>query len=152
MKYFLLLFSLLFSLSAQANDLLLSFSPTMDGGYTPKLVQVGYEHDFSHPVALVAECGGMFEGENIGTCSIVPSIKVQTLSGLVARVGVGPGFVTATDSRLSSIFEFHIQGFFGLEQDGWQVGILGDHFSNAGLVLPNLGRDFVGLGVGIKVF
>lgn len=37
----------------------------------------------------------------------------------------------------------HIAISFGPSQDGWDIGAKFQHLSNAGIVQPNLGRDFI---------
>jgi hypothetical protein len=136
---------------ASADHLAVSFGPSLNGGATPKLVQAGYEYLLTNG-SLLATCGAMFEGgETIGTCSALVSARVQTPGGMFTRVGIGPAFITETDSRLSSIFEFNIQGAVGWTQNGWDIGVVYNHYSNAGIWPPNFGRDFLGLLVDIEL-
>lgn len=147
-KLLLLAFALLLPSLCQADHLVLSFGPSLNGSAYPKLVTGGYEFTWE-TTSLVATCGAMFESGLKGVCSIVPSVRVETVGGIFTRVGVGPAFITGTDERLSSIFEFNIQYAIGITQSGWDVGLVGNHYSNAGIWPPNYGRDFLGLLVDI---
>lgn len=60
-----------------------------------------------------------------------------------AKAFFGPAFVTSTDSRLSSIFEFNHDFELGIiDHRGVSVGMAFKHMSNAGIWGSNLGRDF----------
>lgn len=139
----LALLAILFSTLAYADHIDLSFGPSLNGGTNPKFAALGYEKVFD-PGSLLLECGAMFAGPPIGMCSLVLSARVETPTGLFVRMGVGPALVTRTDDRLSSIGEFNIQGAIGFSQGGWDIGLGYRHYSNAGLVPPNFGRDFWG--------
>lgn len=148
MKWLLALLILL-ATEARADHLIFSFGPSLNGGSSPKLATVGYEKLWD-TTSLVMSCGALFEGDTpLAMCSIVPSVRVQTISGIFTRVGIGPAILSRTDDRLSSQFEFNIQYAIGITQSGWDVGLIGNHFSNAGLWPPNYGRDFLGLLVEI---
>ncbi len=143
MKRLSFIFLFLFS-SARADHIDIDFGPSMNGATNPKLAQVGYEKVFD-PGSLLIQCGAMFEESTNYECGAVLSARVQTAGGMFTRVGFGPAAISHPDDRLSSIFEFNIQYALGFEQNGWDIGIIGNHFSNAGITPPNFGRDFLGL-------
>jgi hypothetical protein len=63
--------------------------------------------------------------------------------GLFASYFVGPALITQTDQRLASIFEFNNNFQIGIrDRRGLSLGVGFQHFSNAGLWAPNIGRDF----------
>ncbi len=71
-------------------------------------------------------------------------IKVNT-QPIVARCGLGVSAITSPDSYLGGRFPmFNLELFLGLE-DGYGngIGLKYEHISSAGLVMPNLGRDFL---------
>jgi hypothetical protein len=71
-----------------------------------------------------------------------------TGSNFYAKFLIGPALMTGTDDRLSSLFEFNDDLEFGIKgKSGAEVGVNYKHLSNAGLVGPNLGRDFLMLKV-----
>lgn len=141
---------LLFAASAHADHIDISFGPSMNGNTNPKLVTLGYEKVFDPGSALVS-CGAMFEDSTNFECSGILSARVQTTGGMFSRIGFGPSFITHTDDRLSSIFEFNIQYALGFEQGNWDIGVIGNHFSNAGIWPPNYGRDFLGLLIEVGI-
>jgi hypothetical protein len=142
---------LLFSNPGHADHVVLAFGPSLNGGTNPKMAQLGYEFLFDHS-SLLTSCAAMFESETNGWCSAVVSARVQTSGGMFTRVGVGPAAIFHTDDRLGTIPEFNIQYALGFEQDGWDIGIIGNHLSNASLWQGvNQGRDFAALLVEIWI-
>ncbi len=125
------------------SHVVLSFGPTLNGNTNPKMAGIGYEHVW-HEASLLAECRGIFSAEINGACAVVLSARVETLSGLFIRVGVGPAWYFRIDDRVSSHLNANLQGVVGLTSNGWAVGAGYWHYSNAGLVPPNLGRDYIG--------
>jgi hypothetical protein len=127
-----------------ADHLVLSFGPTLNGNTNPKMAGVGYELSWSE-ASLLAECRGIFSDPINGACSLVLSARVETVSGLFMRVGAGPGWVFHTDDRVSSKFNFNLQGVVGVvSSQDLVIGAGYWHYSNAGITPPNLGRDFIG--------
>src|SRR3990167_6568070 len=139
---------LLLASSASADDrIITSFGPSLNGGTNPKYLALGYEKAFDH-LSVIGQCSGIFASPAIAACSLVLSVRVETLDGIFARIGVGPGLISRTDDRLSSRGEVNIRYALGIDQGGWEVGLEGTHWSNAGWVPPNLGRDFAGFYLG----
>jgi hypothetical protein len=138
---------------ARADDHInIALGPSLNGSTNPKFGSLGYEKTFGHG-SLIAQCTAIFTAPiPTGACSLVLSARVQTPDGWFTRVGVGPGFVTRTDDRLSSIPEINIRYAFGIDEGGWEVGLEGAHWSNASIWGgPNLGRDFAGFFLGIHL-
>jgi hypothetical protein len=136
-----------------ADHLVLSFGPTLNGNTNPKHASVGYEFPLSSAgeAVLMPECRGIFsEGFN-GACELVLSARVETQSGLFMRLGAGPAWYFREDDRVSSHFNFNLQGAIGLTASGLDLGIAYIHYSNAGLWGPNLGRDFLGVVIELHV-
>lgn len=126
-----------------ADHLVFSFGPTLNGNTNPKMAGVGYERVWNES-SLLAECRGIFSSDLNGACALVFSARVETLSGLFMRLGAGPAWYFRRDDRVSSNFNFNLQGAIGLTHNGWDVGAGYFHYSNAGIWGPNLGRDFLG--------
>lgn len=62
---------------------------------------------------------------------------------------VGPAFISKTDKRLGSHFQFSHELGIGLKDvRGVRIGVVIGHFSNAGIKKPNFGLNTVGLKVG----
>src|SRR5271166_4872721 len=132
---------LLFSTSCFGNALSLSFGPSLDDNRIgeKKAIMAGYEFQWNDPKGET-----FFGGANVGLHLVNPD-------GLSMRVGVGPAGLSQTGDRTSSIFEFHIQVRAGLDLDNFSTGFSFDHFSNAGLVPPNLGLDLLSLYIGFPL-
>lgn len=115
------------------------------------MLALGYEHALGAP-SLKLDAGtwnvpgGMaFYGAlNIG-------VHVVAESGLTARIGFGPALISHPDDRLTGHFQFNIQARLGLNMGGWETGLQALHLSNAGIALPNLGRDVVSIYIGIPI-
>lgn len=138
---------MLFAWSGKANadsHLVLSFGPTLNGNTNPKMAGLGYELSLGRESSLLAECRGIFSDPINGACALVISARVETSSGLFVRVGAGPAWVFHTDDRVSSNFNFNLQGVVGVVAGGMIIGGGYFHYSNAGLTPPNPGRDFIG--------
>lgn len=64
----------------------------------------------------------------------------------------GGSYITHTDSLLSTNFEFAQDLSVGLKDDaGRALGVTYKHFSNAGIKLPNKGRDFFVIDVRVPI-
>lgn len=133
-----------------SEHLVLSFGPTLNGNTNPKFAALGFEKIWDD-LSLLTECRGIFSDPINGACSLVASARVETVSGLFMRVGAGPAWVFRKDDRVSSNFNFNIQGAIGITNQDVDIGLCYSHFSNAGLVPPNLGRDFIGPVIEIKI-
>lgn len=69
-----------------------------------------------------------------------------------AGIYTGVGFITHPDRKLGSNFQFFQDVEMGVRDDkGRTFGVFFKHVSNAGIVPPNIGRDYFGLSVGIPV-
>ena len=73
-------------------------------------------------------------------------------TGAFCHMAVGPSWISNPDSELSSHLQFDTEFGFGLQSDKAEIGLIWKHFSNAGLKLPNQGRDFLGLQLRVKGF
>lgn len=151
MKMIFACLMLLISVPAFAVDhLTLAFGPSINGSVNPKMGAIGYEKVLGN-LSLKAHCGAMFTEKWNPWCAAVVSARVETTSGLFMRTGVGPAYFGHTDDRHSSRGQFNISTAIGLVQNGFAVGLEHDHFSNAGLVQPNLGSDHVCLVAEIRI-
>lgn len=155
MKLFILVFafiSLIQLPEAHSSQVALSFGPTVDGAIgEKKMLTAGYEFRWNEP-SLILEAGGWNSSNGFaGFGGINMGVHIASNDGMCARIGFGPALISQTDDRLSSLFEFHIQARLGLEKENWAAGIQFDHFSNAGIVPPNPGRDVVSLYLGFPL-
>ena len=59
---------------------------------------------------------------------------------------IGPAIITHTDALLGSNLQVHQEIELGLyDSRGVRFGLCAKHMSNAGIVKPNLGRNFMGI-------
>ena len=74
--------------------------------------------------------------------SLQGGLEVVGNSGLFAQLMFGPAYISETDRKLGSRFQFHLSGAAGVRDSGGRgLSFQWVHFSNAGIVQPNLGRD-----------
>lgn len=128
---------------AWSDGVLLSFGPSVDAGKTnQKIIKLAYEKDWKE-LSLITECGAWSDDIWVKLCDMNVGVKAETTNGVFGRIGVGPSYLSHTDDRISTPFEFNLQGEIGIQQDHWAVGVKVDHYSNAGIKQPNSGRDFL---------
>jgi hypothetical protein len=67
---------------------------------------------------------------------------------LQASMWSGPCIISQPDIALGGIVQFNETIFLGVvDKDEDSIGVTYNHFSSAGLEMPNLGRDFLGLEI-----
>lgn len=148
------LLSSLISTYAKADEYILRFGgmlnqPTL---VQNKLVSLAY----SGPISTIFDYqieGGWFVDNNVNkkTLFISPTVGFNTTSGsLYLGIFFGPSLVSNTDSYLSTPYEFHTNFEVGFRdpKKGTDIGVGFKHMSNAGIVGPNLGRDFLYIKIG----
>lgn len=65
---------------------------------------------------------------------------------------IGPAYVTASDARLGSNFQItHEVGVGFKDERRVRLGIDYRHFSNAGIIRPNQGKDFIGFQMEVPI-
>jgi len=66
--------------------------------------------------------------------------------GTVLGAFTGPALITNTDVLLGGHFQFMDEFHLGLQDEGKSyIGVFYRHLSSAGLEMPNIGRDLVGI-------
>lgn len=73
--------------------------------------------------------------------SVQGGLEVQGQGGTTAAIFFGPSYVHQDDSKLSGHFQFHTTFSVGVKAGGLGIVYEWVHFSNAGIKLPNNGRD-----------
>lgn len=136
---------------ARADELVLALGPSMNGSPHPAHASVGYERVVTPNFSILAEATGIFDSPFNGAGAVVFNARVETESGLFMRVGAGPMYVARTDDRISSNVNCNLQAVVGIASNGFYIGGRYWHGSNAGFVPPNLGRDYIGAVVGIRI-
>lgn len=94
------------------------------------------------------------EGEKASLfSSLQGGIEVVGKSGTFASVMFGPAWIQNPDSKLSGNFQFHPTFGFGIKNEGgYTLAFVWQHFSNAGIVLPNMGRDLLTLQAAFPLY
>lgn len=114
-----------------------------------------YIKEFDSPHILKAGLGAYLvsapERRDSGYGYLAYGYRVELPWGPFVEASFGPGFITHTDSRLGSRFQLFHGLVLGIMRDGYGFGISGLHISNAGLIRPNRGRDFLGFNFLIRI-
>lgn len=85
---------------------------------------------------------------NGGFIGVGPGMMVD-LNPVLIRAGVNGTVITNPDAYLGGWFQMNEEVYLGLRDGiGNSIGIVYDHFSNAGIVQPNQGRDMISIQVG----
>ena len=76
--------------------------------------------------------------------SLQTGLEVVGDGGTYGQLMFGPAYVSQDDSKLSGRFQFHLTGGVGVKNDdGYGIGVMWNHLSNAGIKQPNMGRDMI---------
>ena len=88
--------------------------------------------------------------QDITSIGVTPMFRFQSdsLRGWYAEVGIGVNLLSAlydnNDDFLSTSFQFNDRiGFGYVNEEGWDVAIRLEHFSNGGIKRPNSGVNFL---------
>lgn len=116
-----------------------------------KLAQVGYRQYFGAFGLYQIEGGGWFQKQNTAGRSssgyLATQIGMEVGEFVAMRIAAGPCVITTPDTALGGMFPMFTEDvFLGVKgPDGTELGFKYKHFSSAGLVLPNQGKDFGGI-------
>lgn len=151
---------LLLSLPAASDETVISYGLGIfhSAEHSPvetKIVRLARRQDFDSVSYWQLE-GGLWvdiDGEGrsssmFGAASV--GIKVD-MRPFFFRNSLGVGFITAPDVYLGGAFPQFTEEFtLGAEgTNGTSIGLAYKHFSSAGIVSPNMGRDFIILSIGV---
>jgi hypothetical protein len=112
---------------------------------------VGYRLHLGESWFVKPTLGGWIGGRGEPSWFVGAPVGVQVwipISGLYGFISVGPARISNPDWVLGGYGQFMTEFGFGLKNDSKNIEIVWQHLSSAGLVMPNLGRDFVGVQVG----
>lgn len=119
---------------------------------TNKLISLGFTGDLTRVFKYRFE-GGLFALNDAGPNTRTWFTGVSLGTGVTgdwyyARVFTGPALVSRTDDHLNTPLEFNTDIEVGLrDKTGVELGLGYKHMSNGGITNPNLGQDFMYLGV-----
>ena len=117
-----------------------------------KFAKVGWQEDLWYNLKQRMNAGGWIDTRELGYSSSAFAgyqlgFEVKN-SVFEASVFSGPTLISSPDNALGGIFQLNETLFFGIvDKDDNTIGIVYNHFSSAGLEMPNLGRDFMGIEI-----
>lgn len=120
-----------------------------------KMFGVRHEAHLFHGVYTAQEVGGYVDnvgggrrGSALGKVQI--GVKPGPDTGIFGKVFTGPCLLTNTDTYLSSNVQFCTDFGIGVRDAYSFVAVTYSHISNAGLKLPNKGKDFLVMEAGLR--
>lgn len=120
-----------------------------------RVVAVGYEHHFDNGLFVRPEVGYFLDisGRGLSSFWLAPIVGVEARSkaGFAIHVGCGPGLLQNPDQVLGGHFQFSCEMGLGVRDEHFFVGAAGKHLSSGGTSMPNQGRDFLVIQIGIPV-
>jgi hypothetical protein len=118
-----------------------------------KSTGIGYRDDLGFGLKYGIELGGWIDIAGQGRSSSgygSYQIGLEAGDSTLARVMVGPAFITTPDSYLGGYFQMTEDFFLGIKgKNGNIIGVKYKHFSSGGLEQPNVGRDLAGVEASI---
>jgi hypothetical protein len=120
-----------------------------------RTASLGYTFHGGDTMYAKPQVGGWIGGAGVPSYYLSVPMGVEVWipnTGAYCFLGVGPAWISNTDTELSSNWEFNPEFGCGLQGGFSTVGVKWVHFSNGGLKLPNQGRDMVGLFFRLKEF
>jgi len=131
-----------------------TFNSAIESRVETKFANVGHRGDLGLGLSYQYEVGGWIDNTGNGRGSSgygAYQIGVEAKGPLTARFMSGPSLITGPDIYLGGPFQFTEDLYLGIAGDnGNSVGLKYKHFSSAGFELPNIGRDFIGLEIGVR--
>jgi hypothetical protein len=115
-----------------------------------KMLTLGIQEGVFGPLKDRAVIGGWFDNSGRGRSSsavVAGQIGFEVNNGsLVAGLFTGPALISNPDVLLGGPLQFMDDLHIGIQdRSGYYIGIMYRHLSSAGLEMPNIGRDVVGL-------
>lgn len=120
-----------------------------------KIFGLRYETPLISGIEMAGELGGYVDNLGNGRkgaalaklqLGIVPGQQ----QGLFGVAFTGPCLITTRDSYSGSFFQFASDFGVGIRDSETLLTLTYTHISNAGLAMPNHGRDFIVMGAGLR--
>lgn len=153
----IILIGLLLSTSAFADEVIMdvglgAFDTRSDNISQVKLAKVGIQEDVWYNLKQRFNVGGWVDqrGQGFGNSAFAGyQLGFDVRNDVFdASIFSGPTLISGTDELLGGHFQFNETMFLGIvDKNDNAIGIAWNHFSSAGLEMPNLGRDFLGLEI-----
>lgn len=117
-----------------------------------KMLSLGIQEDVWGPLKQRVVAGGWLDNAGGGrTSSAFASGQIGfevNGNGLVAGIFTGPAFISSPDILLGGHLQFMDDIHFGIQdKESNYMGLMYRHLSSAGLEMPNIGRDVLGLEI-----
>jgi hypothetical protein len=115
-----------------------------------KFVSIGNQEDLWGPFKDRVSLGGWLDNAGGGRSSsalVAGQLGFEVNSnGLVGSLFSGPALISTPDVLLGGHFQFQDNINLGIQdKSGNYIGVEYKHLSSAGLEMPNIGRDSIGL-------
>lgn len=160
MKKLLLMFTLLLSATARADDVSMVVTRGVnhaDGGYLGALAYSQDLPDQLNPWGLlfIEEQATIYTQPFTFVGSIGPGFELPLPYNTFIRGTAGVSGMTRTNDELSGYFQFILKGGAGIKFNAlgnqWRIGAVYQHYSSAGIFKRNSGLDYVGIEFGVEL-
>lgn len=117
-----------------------------------KFAKIGLQEDLWYNLKQRFNVGGWIDSRGDGRYgSAFTGYQLGfevTNNVLQASIFSGPTIISTPDGALGGIVQFNESIFLGIvDSNKNTIGVIYNHFSSAGLEMPNQGRDFMGLEI-----
>lgn len=117
-----------------------------------KMLSYGIQEDLWGPLKQRGTIGGWLDDAHNGkkdSAFIAGQLGFEVdNNGWIGGVFSGPALISSPDALLGGIFQFMDQISFGIQdKHNSYFGVFYRHFSSAGLEMPNIGRDLIGVEI-----
>lgn len=117
-----------------------------------KFAKIGWEEDLWYNLKQKFNVGAWIDTRGAGYSSNAFTgyqLGFEVTNSIFQMsVWSGPTLISSPDNDLGGVFQFNETIFFGIvDKDQNSIGLAYNHFSSAGLEMPNQGRDFIGLEI-----
>ncbi len=122
-----------------------------------KFAKIGLQEDLWYSLKQRFNVGGWLDNRGQGRTSSAfggyqIGFDVQN-DVFEASVFSGPSLISSPDVALGGIAQFNETVFFGIkDKAGETIGMAYNHFSSAGLEMPNMGKDFMCLEIKFSLY
>lgn len=153
----LLLIALFWTIPANAADLSFSVAlgkKVLEHEPFERAASVGVIQPLSETWFVKPSLGGWIGGSGKPSWFVAAPVGLRVWipsTGYYATAAVGPSYISAPDELLGGHWQFCPEFGAGLKTEKAEIGLTWLHFSSAGLVMPNQGRDFLGIRIGVSL-
>lgn len=154
MNFILTILSII-SLNSKADEFIIKYGPGYLHSNNAELTSLGYQNKLHNAIYQKIEGGAWVDNASgmSNSLYISYSLGLRVDSGKAfAEWFFGPTLISSPDNNLGGTFQFNHDLFFGLrDKQGYSVGLGIKHISSAGIEIPNLGRDFILIRIGVPL-